>query len=86
MKALGVNKYNAQWNEVYKRIVKNQGSSIQFGFINSGNDPTKIQGVIVEHMYTGEKRIIGDMLGLQYDSSLPNLGSYVPAKYANIGI
>ena len=82
MQALGVNKYNAQWNEVYKRIVKNQGSSIQFGFINSGNDPTKIQGVIVEHMSTGEKRIIGDMLGLQYDSSLPNFGSYVPANFS----
>ena len=81
MKALGVNTYNAQWNAIHSRLVKSQGSSIQFGFINAGHDPSKIQGVIVEHMSTGEKRIIGDMLGLEYDSSKPDFGSYVPADF-----
>lgn len=82
MRALGTNRYNAQWNAIQRKINAGEGSSIQFGFINASGDPTKVQGIIIEHMRNGEKRIIGDMLGLEYDNASPDFGHYVPANFS----
>ncbi len=81
MKAMGTNKYNAQWNAIQKRI-QTDGSSIKVGFINSGGDPNKIQGIITEFMRDGSSRVIGDIFGVEYDSSNPDFGHFVPASFS----